>query len=170
MSHKNKNLADRSIRRQVEAITRKKLASQDIVHLGDFRNLKKDQYQPTILVVDDEEIMRSALKRILESENYKVILADDAMGLTKVLDSTQFDLILLDINMPWVDGIELCAMLKGHPSLSHVPLILVSGRKSKEDIEKGFAAGCDDYITKPFEVDHILNLVSKALIPVGLAK
>ncbi|MBC7660442.1 MAG: response regulator [Chitinophagaceae bacterium] len=170
MTNRTKNLADRSIRRQVEAITRKRLASQNIVDLNDFRSLRKDLNQPTILVVDDEEIMRNALKRILEIEHYKVILAEDAMGLTKILDTAHFDLILLDINMPWVDGIELCAMLKGHSSLSHVPLILVSGRKSKEDIEKGFAAGCDDYITKPFEVDHILDVVSKALIPVGLAK
>ena len=170
MNQRNKNLADRSIRRQVEAMTRKRLASQDIVDLSDFRSLRKDLYQPSILVVDDEEIMRNALKRILETENYKVILAEGAMGLTKVLDTAQFDLILLDINMPWVDGIELCSMLKGHPSLSHVPLILVSGRKTKEDIEKGFAAGCDEYITKPFEVDRIVEVVSKALGPVGLAK
>ena len=170
MSQRNKNLTDRSIKRQVEAMTRKKLASQDIVDLGDFRNLRKDQHQLSILVVDDEEIMRNALKRILESEGYRVILAEDAMGLTKVLDTAPFDLILLDINMPWVDGIELCAMLKGHPAVSHVPIILVSGRKSKEDIEKGFAAGCDDYITKPFEIDNIIKVVSKALGPIQLAK
>lgn len=170
MNHRNKNSPDRSIRRQVEAMTRKRLASQDIVVLNDFRSLKKDHYQPSILVVDDEEIMRNALKRILESENYKVILAEDAMGLTKILDTAQFDLILLDINLPWVDGLELCSMLKGHPSLSHVPLILVSARKSKEDIEKGFAAGCNDYITKPFEVDLIIEVVSKSLSVLELAK
>lgn len=170
MNHRNKNMADRSIRRQVEAMTRKKLASQDIVDLNDFRSLRKDLYQPSILVVDDEEIMRNALKRILEGENYKVILAEDAMGLTKILDTAQFDLILLDINLPWVDGLELCSMLKGHPSLSHVPLVLVSGRKAKEDIEKGFAAGCNEYITKPFEIDKIIEIVSKTLGPIEVVK
>jgi len=163
MSQRNKNLADRSIRRQVEAMTRKRLASQDIVDLSEFRSLRKDQYQPSILVVDDEEIMRNALKRILEAEGYKVLLAEDAMGLTKVLDTAHFDLILCDINLPWVDGLELCAMLKGHPALNHVPLVLVSGRKTKEDIEKGFAAGCNDYVTKPFEIEKIIEVVSKSL-------
>ncbi len=170
MTHRTKNRADRSIRRQIEAMTRKRLASQDIVDLSDFRSLRKNQYQPSILVVDDEEIMRNALKRILEGEGYKVILAEGAMGLTKVLDTAHFDLILLDINMPWVDGLELCSMLKGHPSLSHVPLVLISGRKTKEDIEKGFAAGCNDYIAKPFEVEKIIEIVSKSLIPQELAK
>ncbi len=170
MSQRNKNLADRSIRRQVEAIARKRLASQDIVDLSDFRSLRRDLYQPSILVVDDEELMRNALKRILETENYRVILAEDAMALTKVLDTAQFDLILLDVNLPWVDGLELCSMLKGHPSLSHIPLVLVSGRKAKEDIEKGFAAGCDDYVTKPFEIDGILDVVSKTLGLIELAK
>jgi CheY-like chemotaxis protein len=170
MNHRNKNTAGRSIRGQLEAMTRKRLASQDIVNLSDFRSLKRDQYQPSILVVDDEEMMRNALKRILEGENYQVILAEDAMSLTKILDTAQFDLILLDINLPWVDGLELCAMLKGHPALSHVPLVLVSGRKTKEDIEKGFAAGCNDYITKPFEIDRIIDVVSKSLSLTEVAK
>lgn len=163
MNQRNNNKGDRSIRKQVEAIKRKRLASQEVVSLSDFRSLRRDLHQPTILVVDDEELMRNAMKRILESEGYKVILAEDAMGVTKVLDHSPLDLILLDINLPWVDGLELCAMLKRHASLQHVPLILVSGRKSKEDVEKGFAAGCDDYLTKPFEIDNIAAVVSKAL-------
>ncbi len=170
MNQRNKNSADRSLRKQVEAMTRKKLASQNIVDLSDFRSLRKDLHQPTILVVDDEEMMRSALKRILETEGYRVVLAEDAMSLSQILDSVSYDLMLLDIGLPWVDGLELCAMLKGHPSVSQVPVVLVSGRKTKEDIEKGFAAGCDDYVTKPFEVDTILEVVSKALTPAQVAK
>ncbi len=160
---KNKNLGHRSIRQQVEAMTRRKLASQDIVDLSDFRSMRKATYQPTVLIVDDEEMMRNALKRIMETEGYKVLLAEDALSLTKVLDVSPLDCILLDINLPWVDGLELCSLFKGHPSLSMVPLVLISGRKTKEDIERGFDAGCDDYVTKPFEVERIVDVVSKAL-------
>jgi CheY-like chemotaxis protein len=107
--------------------------------------------------------MRNAMKRILEHEGYKVVLAEDAMALSKVLDTVQLDLILLDINLPWVDGFELCAILKQHPSLRKVPVVLISGRRSKEDVEKGFAAGCDDYISKPFEIENMSQVVAKAL-------
>jgi CheY-like chemotaxis protein len=152
-----------SLRRQIEAIQRKRMVREQVVDLNDFRNLRKELQAPTILVVDDEEIMRNAMKRILENEGYKVILAEDAMALSKVLEHTQLDLILLDINLPWVDGIELCTMLKRHPVLRQVPLILCSGRRGKEDVERGFEAGCDDYITKPFELESMAHAVSKAL-------
>lgn len=163
MKERPKNLANQSLKRQVEAVARKRLASQDVVDLAEFRSFKKEAYQPTVLVVDDEEIIRSALKRILESNDYKVITAEDGMGLTKLLDTAHFDLILLDLNLPWVSGLELCAMLKGHPAINHVPVVLMSGRKSKDDVEKAFAAGCDDFIAKPFEIEKILDVVSKSL-------
>ncbi len=152
-----------SLRRQIEAIQRKRMVQEQVVDLNDFRNLRKETQQPSILVVDDEEVIRNAMKRILENEGYKVILAEDAMALSKVLEHTQLDLILLDINLPWVDGLELCSLLKKHPILRLVPLILVSGRRSKEDVERGFEAGCDDYITKPFELENMAHAVSKAL-------
>ncbi len=164
MTQKPKNLADRSIKRQVEAMTRKRLASQEIVDLAEFRSFQKETYKPTILVVDDEEIMRNALKRILESSDYKVITTEDAMGLTKHLESSHFDLILLDVNLPWVSGIELCGMLKSHSAMKHIPVVLLSGRRTREEVEISFAAGCDDFIAKPFEVDTILTVVSKSLV------
>ena len=163
MSQKSGPRGQASIKRQVEAIQRKRIVSQKVVDLNDFRSLSKSKQQPTILAVDDEEIMRNAMKRILEHEGYKVVLAEDAMALSKVLETVQLDLILLDINLPWVDGLELCAILKRHPSLKHVPVVLISGRRSKEDIEKGFAAGCDHYITKPFEIENMSQVVAKAL-------
>lgn len=152
-----------SIKKQVEAIQKRRMLSQKVVDLNDFRTFQSHKHQPTILAVDDEEVMRNAIKRILEHESYKVILAEDAMAVSKVLDTVQLDLILLDINLPWVDGLELCSMLKRHPVLKNVPLVLLSGRRSKEDIDRGFAAGCDDYITKPFEIENMSQVVSKIL-------
>lgn len=157
-------MADKTIRRKVEAIKRKKIVSKKVVNLADFRKLRKAIDTRTVLVVDDDEIMRSALKRILDAEGYKAILAEDGLELSKVLETTRLDMVLLDVNLPWVDGYELCKLIKSHPNFKEVPLIMVSARKSKEDVEKGFDAGADDYVTKPFDIDYMLGVINKMLL------
>ena len=126
--------ADKTLRRQIESIKRQKIINKKVVSLADFRELRQRIDTRSILVVDDDEIMRAALKRILENEGYKVIMAVDGLELSKVLETTRLDLILLDVNLPWVDGYELCKLIKDHHSLKEVPLVLVSARKSKQDI------------------------------------
>lgn len=156
-------MTDKSIRRKVEALRRQKITSRKVVSLADFRQLKEVIEVRTVLVVDDDEVMRNALKRILEAEGYHILLAEDGLELSKVLETTRLDLILLDVNLPWVDGYELCRLMKGHHSLRFVPLVFISARKTKEDIEKGFDCGCDDYITKPFDIDCVMNTIKKHL-------
>jgi len=156
-------MTDKSLSKQVEEIKRMKIASEKVVSLDDFRRSKEKVESRTILVVDDDEIMRNALKRILEGENFTVIVAEDGIELSKVLESTTLDMVLLDVNLPWVDGYELCRLIKSHHTLKAVPLIFVSARKSKEDIEQGFAAGADDYVAKPFDVEHIVSIINKML-------
>lgn len=158
-------MTDKSIRRKVEALKRQKIARHKVVNLADFRDLKAAIDVRTILVVDDDEIMRSALKRILEAEGYKVMTAGDGLELSKLLEVNRLDMILLDVNLPWVDGFELCRLIKAHHNLKGVPLILISGRKSKEDVELGFECGADDYITKPFDIDHILDIINEKFPP-----
>ncbi len=156
--------ADKTLRRQIESIKRAKIVNKKVVSLNDFRELRQKIDTRTLLVVDDDEIMRSALKRILENEGYKVILAVDGLELSKVLETTRLDMILLDVNLPWVDGYELCRLIKDHHSLKDVPLVLVSARKSKQDIQSGFAAGCNDYVTKPFDIDYMTGVINKMLL------
>ena len=153
--------ADRSLRRQVESLKRQKLRESKVVSLDEFRGLKKNVETKTILVVDDEEIMRNALKRILEAEGYKVLLAGDGLELSKTLETTKLDMVLLDINLPWVDGYELCRLIKGHSLLKQTPVIMCSARKTKEEIDKGFEAGADDFITKPFDIDMMTKVISE---------
>ena len=161
LEHSNKKKA---LRQQVETIKKRKMASETVVNLEDFRKLSRSADRKTILVVDDDEIMRNALKRLLESEGYEVVLAEDGLAFSKVLeDGRKLDLILLDINLPWVDGFELCKMVKEHNEFSKVPLILVSGRKSDEDVEKGFDMGCNDYVVKPFDANFMVSAVNKTL-------
>lgn len=156
--------ADKSIRRRIENIKKQKIVSKKVVSLTDFRELKKSIDSKCILVVDDDEVMRSALKRILEAENYKVILAEDGLELSKILENTRLDLIMLDVNLPWVDGYELCRIIKDHHSLNGVPVVMISARKAPEDVEKGFQAGANDYVTKPFDIDFMMNSISKMLL------
>lgn len=157
-------MTDKTLRRQIESIKRQKIVAKKVVSLADFRNLKESIETRTILVVDDDEIMRNALKRILESSGYKVILAADGLELSKILEINRLDMVLLDVNLPWVDGYELCRLLKAHHSLAKVPLVFVSARKEEEDVQRGFDAGCNDYITKPFDVDKMTATIAKILI------
>jgi len=159
----NSSHSGKAFRKQLESIKRKKISEHKIVSLSEFRDTKKSDARKTVLVVDDEEIMRNALKRVLENEQFNVMVAEDGFALSKVLETTSLDLILLDVNLPWVDGFELCHLVKSHQALSHVPVIMVSGRKSTEDIQKGMAMGADDFISKPFDVDYLISSVQRAL-------
>lgn len=157
-------MADRGIRKRIETIKKKKMISGQVVSLGEFRELKKSIESRTILVVDDDEVMRAALKRILENEGYHALMAADGLELSKVLEGSKLDMILLDVNLPWVDGYELCKILKDHHAHKHVPVVLVSARKAQEDVEKGFASGANDYVTKPFDIDTIMNTINRTLL------
>lgn len=152
---------ERSLRKQVEALKKAKLASGKIVRLSDFKKLAETARQETILVVDDDEVIRNGLTRILESEGYRVVVAEDGLELSKVLENVVMDLILLDINLPWVDGFELCHLIKNNELFKSLPIILISASKSECDLEKGFAAGCDGFISKPFEVDGLIGVIER---------
>ena len=157
-------MIDKSIRRKVEALKRQKVAGRKVVDLADFRKLKSSKMVKTILVVDDDEVMRSALKRILECEGYQAFVAEDGLELSKVLETSRLDLILLDVNLPWVDGFELCSILKDQKNLKNVPVIMVSSRSAKEDIERAFSVGADDYVTKPFDIENMIDIVNENLL------
>jgi len=157
-------VCDKKLRRQIESIKRQKIVSKKVVSLSEFRDLKQEVETRSILVVDDDEVMRNALKRILEAEGFTVHLAEDGLQLSKVLESARLDMILLDVNLPWVDGLELCRLIKEHSTLKNVPLVLVSARKTQEDVQKGFDAGCNDYITKPFDVEHLTGVINKMFL------
>jgi CheY-like chemotaxis protein len=159
-----RRFGDKSFSKQVAELGRRAVAQGKVVSLEDYRNAATKAEQKSILVVDDELVMRNAIKRIFEKENYRVLVAKDAMELSKIIEDTKLDLVLLDINLPWVDGYELCGLMKSHPLLKHLPIAFVSGNKSEDDIKKGYAAGCDEYITKPFEVEEIQKAVTKLLL------
>ena len=153
----------RDLVKKIEKITKERMTQESVVDLGQFRDLKKKQTPRTILVIEDDETMRGALKRIFESEGLIVKLAADGTQLAGVLDDAPIDLIILDIGLPWINGLELAKLLKENDDLKQIPLIFVSGKTSDFDVKRGFDAGADDYIKKPFDIDKIVKTVQTLL-------
>src|SRR5882757_1976754 len=155
-----KKINTKSLIDKIEKITRAKMAEQEVVSLEEFRAIRKKDKTRTILVIDDDETMRSALRRIFEAEDFRVITAADGTQLSEVLDDSPIDLIILDVGLPWLNGFELAKLLKEHEDLRRIPLMFVSGKTSELDIKRGFGVGADDYIKKPFDVEQIKKAVN----------
>ena len=112
-----------------------------------------------ILVVDDQEDLRGVLRDLLIGSGYTVIEATDgAAGVAKA-KSDRPDLILMDIQMPVIDGYEATRRIKGDPALNPIPIVAVSSFAMKGDEEKARAAGCDHYVTKPYSPMQLLRLI-----------
>ncbi len=148
---------------KIEKITKERLLSESIVSLDEFRKLKNKKENKCILIIEDDETMRAAMKRLFEGEGYNVKTAADGTQLSSVLDDSPIDLIILDIGLPWINGYELAKLLKEHEELKSIPLIFVSGKTSELDVKRGFEVGADEYIKKPFDVDHMKKVVQQLL-------
>ena len=159
MSNKNKVNAKKLVEK-IEKLTKERISKEKVVSLKDYRNLKKKKKEKlNILIVEDNNIMREALKKIFESQGYSVFPVADVTEISRVLSDVVLDLIILDIGLPWVNGLELAKLIKQSDELKDIPLIFISGRGSEQDIKLGFQAGADDYIRKPFDVDHVCKTV-----------
>ena len=145
---------------KIEKITKERMTRQKVVNIRDLRQLKNQVEPWSILVIEDDETIRAALKRIFEGEGYRVIAAADGTQLSQVLDDNPIDLIILDIGLPWINGYELAELMKSHDDLKDIPLIFVSGRTSDADVKRGFAVGADDFIKKPFDIEKIKKTVN----------
>ena len=102
-----------------------------------------------ILVVDDEKLLVKGMKFNLENEGYQVECAYDGASAVELARSDRFDLIILDVMMPEVDGLEACMRIR---EFSNVPIIMLTAKSEDADKLMGFECGADDYITKPFNI------------------
>jgi PAS domain S-box-containing protein len=119
--------------------------------------------KPRILVVEDNENTRYAMQFLLENEGYLVDFADGGEQALLAAQHHKPQLILLDIMMPTMDGYQVSRMLKAQKQLSHIPVVALTARAMKGDRELALAAGCDDYLTKPFERKDILAVIERWL-------
>jgi two-component system aerobic respiration control protein ArcA len=158
-----KTSGDKGFAKQVAALNRRALAQSKVVSLEDYRSAAPNTEPQTILIIDDEIVMRNAIKRIFEKDNFKVLAASNALEFSKIIEEVTPNIILIDVGLPWVNGLELCTLLKSHAGLKDIPVAIVSGNKTEEDIRKGYDAGADHYVTKPFEVDDLYRVVVELL-------
>ncbi|MFN8790125.1 MAG: response regulator [Bdellovibrionales bacterium] len=148
---------------KIEKLARQRMTSDSVVSLDQFRDLKRKLDPKTLLIIEDDESMQTALIRMLEPEGYVLKMARDATELTNLLDDTGIDLILMDVGLPWINGFELAEMLKQHKVLKEIPLLFVSGQASDQDIKKAFEIGADDFLKKPFDVEKLRRTIQVLL-------
>jgi two-component system cell cycle response regulator DivK len=115
----------------------------------------------TILYVEDNPDNRTLVRRILLSEDYSLIEATNAYDAFEVLKSTRPDLILMDINMPDMDGYTLTSKIRSMPGFERVPILALTANVMRGDKEKTLEAGCDGYIQKPLDIDQLIREVER---------
>ena len=121
---------------------------------------KLESHSPHVLVVEDDDVARTKLAGYLETAGHRVSEAIDGRGLRRVMDSGPVDLVLLDINLPGEDGLDLTRFIR---SSYDVGIILVTGRTDDVDRILGLEIGADDYVTKPFNPRELLARVKTLL-------
>jgi len=118
-----------------------------------------------VLVIDDEEPIRLLVKMSLMrmDANTQVIMADNPIEAIKIAETQKPDLVISDLSMPDMSGIDLCSVLKTNPATQDIPFILLTGSSKTGDIDKAYAAGISDYILKPISYDRFSSKVSQVL-------
>lgn len=116
-----------------------------------------------ILIVDDEINIRELMKFNLEKEQYKVLEAEDGVQALACIEQNKPDLVLLDLMLPKMDGIEVCKRVKSNPKTAGIPIIMLTARADEIDKIIGLEMGADDYITKPFSPREVVARVRAVL-------
>jgi EAL domain-containing protein (putative c-di-GMP-specific phosphodiesterase class I)/DNA-binding response OmpR family regulator len=114
-----------------------------------------------ILVADDEPDLRELLRINLEAQGYEVDLAADGTEALALALARRPDVIVLDIMMPGLNGLEVLRTLRHHPENADLPIVLLSGRRSDNEVFEGWSSGASYYITKPFEPDELLDFIKQ---------
>ena len=123
--------------------------------------------QPRILIVEDSPTMRQllvfALRRLKDVD---IVEAQDGMDGLRKVSSDHFDLALIDINMPVMDGLKLIRLMKGEETLKDIPIVVITTEGAKEDRDRALSLGANEYLTKPIQANRVLTVV-KDLLKVG---
>jgi CheY-like chemotaxis protein len=119
----------------------------------------------TVLIADDEYSMRLLVRATIESDKYRVVEAGDGDEAWILIRQHKPSLVLLDVQMPGLTGLEVLAMIRSDPSLEGTRVIILSAKALSADLEQGMSAGADLYLTKPFSPLALLARVDEMLLP-----
>jgi len=126
-------------------------------NMSETKSIKK-----TILAVDDSKIMHGIIKKVL-GEKYRVLVTDNAVDALSMIYHEQVAVLLLDVSMPGIDGLELCRTVRSIPQFESLPIIMLTARDSSFDKVQGHLAGATEYLTKPFDEKNLSQLIAKFL-------
>lgn len=118
----------------------------------------------TILIVEDSSTTRALIRAVIEElDNFETVEASSGFEALKMLPLQEYDLVITDINMPDINGLELINFIRNNPRYTHLPIIIVSTEKSDEDKKRGMALGASAYVTKPFQAVELQELIKKTI-------
>lgn len=120
-----------------------------------------------ILVVDDQPVIRQIARSTLQSQGYEILEASNGEDALEIAREERPDLVLLDVRMPGISGLDVCRALKRDPGTSHIKIVMLTGELLDEDREEGLREGADEYFTKPFSPIQLLNKLRAMLGPLA---
>ncbi len=121
------------------------------------------KYNKTVLIVDDEEHILELIKFNLEREGYNVLLCDNGEECIYIIKNNVIDLVILDLMLPGIDGIEVCKRIRRMEEYEKLPVIMLTAKSEETDRILGLELGADDYITKPFSVRELIARIKAVL-------
>jgi DNA-binding response OmpR family regulator len=119
--------------------------------------------EKNILIVEDSASVRKLIELTLRREGHQLVFAESGIAALASLAECEPDLVLLDMMLVAIDGLQICSTMRKHPRYACTPVIMLTGRESEEDRSAGYDAGVDAYLTKPFRPDELLQAVRAAL-------
>ena len=126
--------------------------------------MRGDKQNRSILIVEDSSTTRALIRAIIEEMgDFQTVEARSGFDALKLLPTQDFDLIITDINMPDINGLELINFMKNNPKYRDLPLIIVSTERGEEDKKRGMALGAVAYITKPFNADELQKVIKQVI-------
>lgn len=118
----------------------------------------------SILIVEDSSTTRALIRAVIEEMgDFTIIEAGSGFEALKLLPAQPINIIITDVNMPDINGLELISFIKNNPRYNHIPLIIVSTERSEEDKKRGISLGAMAYITKPFKAQELQETIKQAM-------
>ena len=117
----------------------------------------------TILVVDDDYLSRELLQAHMENAHYHVILANSGIKALELAAAQQPDIILMDVNMPGLNGYSVCSQLKSTPTTSHIPVLLMTAMDDEENMALASESGADGFVSKPFDIPRMFEKINQLI-------
>ncbi len=119
--------------------------------------------KPVVVAIDDLREMLDILKSVIAGAGYRFYGANNASQCMRLVRDVEPDLIILDIQMPELDGFELCRQIRAIEAFKHIPVAFVTARRTAQDVKSGIAAGGNDFITKPFDAKNLMVRIERWL-------